>query len=91
MMELTIGAVVIPYEVRESARTRVMKIVVTPGAVEVVVPVGTAIHGPNSVTAYVERKRRWVFNACGRSGRSTRHCCGSSTLRGQSSSIVGGG
>ncbi|HND31181.1 MAG TPA: SprT family zinc-dependent metalloprotease [Myxococcota bacterium] len=63
MMELTIGAVVIPYEVRESARTRVMKIVVTPGLVEVVVPVGTPMHGPNSVTAYVERKRRWVFNA----------------------------
>lgn len=59
-MQLVIGATVIPYAVRESGRARAMKIVVTPGAVEVVVPVDTALDG---VTAYVERKRRWVFDA----------------------------
>lgn len=63
MKHLTIGATVIPYAVRESAHARAMKIVVTPARVEVVVPVGTAIDGPKGVTEYVERKRRWVFNA----------------------------
>ena len=63
MMELVIGATVIPYDVRESAQARAMKIVVTPAAVEVVVPVGTAIDGPKGAVAYVERKRRWVFNS----------------------------
>jgi len=37
-MHLTVGDTVIPYEVRESAQARAMKIVVTPSAVEVVVP-----------------------------------------------------
>lgn len=63
MMHLTVGATVIPYDVRESARARAMKIVVTPASVEVVVPVGTSIDGPSGVTAYIERKRRWVFDA----------------------------
>ena len=63
MMELVIGATVIPYDVRESAQARAMKIVVTPATVEVVVPVGTALDGPKGAVAYVERKRRWVFNS----------------------------
>lgn len=63
MMHLTIGATVIPYEVRESTVARAMKIVVTPAAVEVVVPVCTSMDGPKGVAAYVERKRRWVFNS----------------------------
>ena len=62
-MQLTIGQTVIPYDVRESARARAMKIVVTPAAVEVVVPVGTALDGPRGVTAFVDRKRRWVHDA----------------------------
>ena len=62
-MHLTIGRTVIPYDVRESAQARAMKIVVTPATVEVVVPVGTALDGPKGATAYVDRKRRWVFNA----------------------------
>lgn len=62
-MNLTIGATVIPYQVRESTQARTMKIVVTPAAVEVVVPVGTSLEGPGGVHAYLQRKRRWVFDA----------------------------
>ena len=58
--QLVVGSTVIPYEVRESAKARAMKIVATPSGVEVVVPPGTP---PDAVTAYVARKRRWVFDA----------------------------
>ena len=58
--ELTIGATVVRYAVRESTQARAMRIVATPSGVEVVVPVGTA---PDAVAAYVDRKRRWVFDA----------------------------
>ncbi len=63
MNQLTVGETVIPYDVRSSAQARAMKIVVTPASVEVIVPVGTSMEGPRGVTAFVERKRRWVFNA----------------------------
>lgn len=62
-MHLAIGETVIPYAVRGSAQARAKRIVVRPGLVEVVVPVGTPVEGPEGVRAYVEAKRRWVFNA----------------------------
>lgn len=60
MYQLVVGSTVIPYEVRESAQARAMKIVATPSGVEVVVPTGTSA---DAVEAYVARKRRWVFDA----------------------------
>ena len=57
---LGVGNTVIPFEVRESTKARAMKIVATPSGVEVVVPPGTSAE---AVTAYVERRRRWVFDA----------------------------
>lgn len=63
VLQLTIGATVIPYQVRESDKARSKRIVVTPEGVEVVVPPGTAVDGPDGVAAYVDRKRRWVFDA----------------------------
>ncbi len=57
---LVVGSTVIPYAVRESNKARAMKIVATPAGVEVVVPPGTP---PDAVTAYVARRRRWVFDA----------------------------
>lgn len=60
---LAIGDTVIPYDVRASSRARRKRIVVTPGRVEVVVPAGTPVDGPQGVRAYVESKRRWVFDA----------------------------
>jgi len=58
--QLVVGSTVIPYEVRESAKARAMKINATPAGVEVVVPPGTP---PDAVAAYVARRRRWVFDA----------------------------
>ena len=63
MMQLTVGATVIPYEVRESVRARAKKIVVTPASVEVIVPQGTALEGPRGTLAFVETRRRWIFDA----------------------------
>jgi predicted metal-dependent hydrolase len=57
---LVIGSTVIPYAVRASANARAMKIITTPDGVEIVVPPDTA---PEVVVAYVERRRRWVFDA----------------------------
>ena len=62
MPTLTIGSTVIPYEVRFSARAVRKRIVVTPGCVEVIVPTLTPMDGSDGVLAYVERKRRWVFD-----------------------------
>jgi predicted metal-dependent hydrolase len=58
--QLDVGSTIIPYDVRESAQARAMKIVATPSGVEVVAPTGTP---PDAVAAYVARKRRWVFDA----------------------------
>jgi hypothetical protein len=63
LSHLTIGDTVIPFNVRASTRARRKRIVVTPGRVEVVVPPGTPADGPDGVRAYVEAKRRWVFDA----------------------------
>ena len=65
-MQLTIGDTVIPYAVRESSAATRKKIVVTPAGVAVVVPAGTPLEGPEGpegLVAYVQRKRRWVFDA----------------------------
>ena len=62
-MHLTIGDTVIPYAVRESNKATCKKIVVTPVGVEVVVPAGTPMDGPEGVIPYVQRKRRWVFDS----------------------------
>jgi predicted metal-dependent hydrolase len=62
-MHLTVGDTVIAYRVRESAKATRKKIVVTPEGVEVVVPAGTPLDGPEGVVPYVQKKRRWVFDA----------------------------
>lgn len=62
-LRLTIGHTVIPYQLRESGKATRKRIVVTPAGVEVVVPTGTALDGPEGVAAYVHRRRRWVFDA----------------------------
>jgi predicted metal-dependent hydrolase len=62
-MHLTIGNTVIPYDVRESRKATHRKIVVTPAGVEVVIPAGSPLDGPEGVGRYVQRKRRWVFDA----------------------------
>lgn len=62
-MHLTIGDTVINYDVRVSDNATRKRIVVTPGSVEVVVPIGTPLDGPEGVVPYVHRKRRWVFDS----------------------------
>jgi predicted metal-dependent hydrolase len=57
---LTIGKTEIPYVVRYSERARRKRIVVTPDGVEVVAPSGSGAAG---VTAFVNTKRRWMFDA----------------------------
>ncbi|MGB3205788.1 MAG: SprT family zinc-dependent metalloprotease [Crinalium sp.] len=60
MPVLQIGQTSIPYTVRYSKRTRSQRIVVTPEAVEVVVPADT----PSEETAaFLDSKRHWLFNA----------------------------
>ena len=60
---LTIGNTDIPYEVRYSAQAARKRIVVTPGGVEVVAPLGTPQDGKDGLLAFLGRKRRWVFDA----------------------------
>ena len=60
---LTIGKTEIPYGVRYSSRARHKRIVVVPEGVEVVAPVGTPDEGPDSITAFLHTKRRWLFDA----------------------------
>lgn len=60
MLELVVGRTVIPYEVRRSARARRRRIVVTPERVEVVAPEGQS---DEEIAAYVESRRRWVYDA----------------------------
>lgn len=62
-LKLTIGHTVIPYRLRESDKATRKRIVVSPAGVEVVVPTGTALDGPEGVAAYLHRRRRWVFDA----------------------------
>ena len=63
MRVLTVGQTAIPYEVRFSTQATRRRIVVTPGRVEVVAPVGTPLEGSDGLLSYLHRKRRWVFDA----------------------------
>ena len=60
---LEVGSTVLAYFIRESTRAKRKRIVVTPGKVEVVVPIGTPLEGPRGTLAYVDQRRRWIFNA----------------------------
>ncbi|MBD2491718.1 M48 family metallopeptidase [Aulosira sp. FACHB-615] len=60
MPVLQIGQTSIPYTVRYSSRTKSQRIVVTPNAVEVVAPPDTPFE---QITAFLDSKRRWLFNA----------------------------
>ena len=60
MPVLQIGKTHIPYTVRESSRVKHQRIVVTPEAVEVVVPPNTP---GEQITAFLDTKGRWLFNA----------------------------
>lgn len=60
---LTIGSTAIPYEVRFSTKASNKRIVVTPAGVEVVAPTGTPMEGTDGLLAFLDRKRRWLFDA----------------------------
>ncbi|BAZ32263.1 hypothetical protein NIES4074_47650 [Cylindrospermum sp. NIES-4074] len=57
---LQIGQTSISYTVRYSNRIKNQRLVVTPEAVEVVAPPDTS---SEQITAFVDSKRRWLFNA----------------------------
>lgn len=63
MPVLTIGSTAIPYEVRFSTKASRKRIVVTPAGVEVVAPTGTPLDGTDGLLAFLDRKRRWLFDA----------------------------
>ena len=63
MPVLTVGNTDISYEVRFSTQAARKRIEVTPAGVDVVAPVGTSLEGTDGVLAYLDRKRRWVFDA----------------------------
>jgi hypothetical protein len=60
MPVLQIGQTSIPYTVRYSSRTKRQRIVVTPEAVEIVAPTDTP---QEQIAAFLDTKRRWLFNA----------------------------
>jgi hypothetical protein len=60
MPVLQIGQTSIPYTVRYSSRTKRQRIVVTPEVVEVVAPTDTP---QEQIAAFLDNKRRWLFNA----------------------------
>lgn len=60
---LHIGETTIPYVVRFSSSAKRKRIVVTPEHVEVVAPDGAHLEGPDGITAFVETKKRWMFDA----------------------------
>lgn len=62
-LALQVGATSIPYTFRESAQAKRKRIVVTPGCVEVIAPVGTPWAGSDGVLGFLDRKRRWLFDA----------------------------
>jgi len=63
MHALQVGDTTIPYEVRFSTKASRKRIVVTPEGVEVVAPAGTPLDGQDGVYAFVDAKRRWLFDA----------------------------
>lgn len=60
---LQIGNTAIPYDITYSTRATRKRIVVTPEGVEVVAPQGTPNEGPDGLSAFLHKKRRWVFDA----------------------------
>jgi predicted metal-dependent hydrolase len=63
MPVLTVGNTDIPYAVRYSTKASRKRIEVTPGGVEVIAPAGTPMEGTGGILAYLQRKRRWVFDS----------------------------
>lgn len=63
MPNLVVGSEVIPWSLRISPRAKRLRIIVRPGAVEVVAPVGWPMNGPRGVLTFVESKREWVREA----------------------------
>lgn len=63
MPVLRVGQTDIPYTIRYSTRALRKRISVTPQGVEVVAPQGTPTEGSGGVLAFVESKRRWIFDA----------------------------
>jgi predicted metal-dependent hydrolase len=63
MPALTVGQTAIPYEVRYSSRATRKRIVVTTEGVRVVAPAGTPWKGRSGLLAFVESKRRWIFDS----------------------------
>lgn len=63
MPDLVIGRTAIPYRVRRSQKARRKRIIVTPQAVEVVVPDDCPEHGPGSAASFMDTKRAWVWGA----------------------------
>lgn len=63
MHSLQVGDTTIPYAVRYSTKASKKRIVVTPEGVEVVAPAGTPLEGQDGVYAFVDAKRRWMFDA----------------------------
>ncbi len=62
-LQLRVGDTTIPYAVRFSDRASRKRIVVTADRVEVVAPTGTPLDGADGVLAFVDTKRRWMFDA----------------------------
>jgi hypothetical protein len=63
MPTLHVGDTAIPYEVRTSTRAIRKRIVVTPDGIVVVAPADCPMEGPDGVEAFVQAKRRWLFDA----------------------------
>lgn len=68
MPNLVIGSERIPWALRISPRAKRLRIIVRPGAVEVVAPVGWPMGGPRGVLTFVDAKREWVREAVRRVG-----------------------
>ena len=60
---LQVGETTIPYRVRLSSKARRKRIIVTANEVVVVAPLGTPLEGDEGVYAFVQAKRRWLFDA----------------------------
>ncbi len=59
---LQVGRVAIPYAVRFSNRAKKRRIEVTTDGVHVIAPIGSKLDGEDGVHAYVDRKRRWIYD-----------------------------
>ena len=62
MPQLRIGNTVIPYRVRLSDKAREKRVEVTPQEVVIIAPEGTSQEGADGIDAFVDDKRRWIFD-----------------------------